>query len=201
MSNADDITIQEGNEFVLVGFNGKETIDGYEFGKSHEPTGPLDSELFNEKTKLLTDASDAYGNTFDSEGRPVGGSILVKDGSTLSLGTQFNTSNDSRTLGWVDAVDLSNDSNVVVRGGEFALWALNTGAEAGNKVIVKDTGILHTDQITGSADVINGGILYVENSTGKVFNGSVANKGVFDTRGETVLNEDGLRFRKRIPSR
>lgn len=191
VSNADTVHIQKGilygadgevresgNQFVLIGSKATNIVSDYVFGKSHEEGGPLDSELFNDQTKLLIDAAD-------------GGLVTVGQESILSLGSPYAMGEDDRSLGWINKVEMSDKAQIWVRKGEFALWDLSGTGQ--NNIAITDDAILHTDWIKGAADVLNSNILYVEKSSGTVFNGSVDNRGVFDTRGETVLGEDGER--------
>lgn len=149
VDGADQVHIEEGKEFVLVGHHDDDDIRTDE-DRNNVHSVP-DSVLFNEKTALIKNDNNDGGHV-EVSGKFTYGSFAAH----------------TPTIGWIGSLLIHDSGTVEAKNGEYAVWDI----ENNGKIHINKGSILHSHNYTGTGDWLNEGQIWLGNS----HSGQVADK-------------------------
>lgn len=141
VEGADQVHIESGKEFTLVGHHDDDDIRTDE-DRNNVHSVP-DSVLFNENTALIKNDNNDGGHV-EVSGKFTYGSFAAH----------------TPTLGWIGSLQIHESGEVEAKNGEYAVWDI----ENNGKIHINKGSILHSHNYTGNGDWLNEGQIWLGNS-------------------------------------
>lgn len=141
VEGADQVHIESGKEFALVGHHDDDDIRTDE-DRNNVHSVP-DSVLFNENTALIKNDNNDGGHV-EVSGKFTYGSFAAH----------------TPTLGWIGSLQIHESGEVEAKNGEYAVWDI----ENNGKIHINKGSILHSHNYTGNGDWLNEGQIWLGNS-------------------------------------